>query len=858
MNHPSDLPITVDWDINDGGAPPGGEPVATGSITFAAGETTQAIGVPITGGTPGQPDRTYTVTLSNPVNAVFADGADGADGVAAQVTIQEEQQPGDAPTVTAVPDTAGNLMVTWEAPDGPPPTGYEVTYRARDAGPWESTTTDGLYTHLPILFLDQDTEYEARVRALYAPGTGIDDSSAHPATAWSASGFGRTGVHQPDGTPVVTLALADSGPATEGEIALLHVVVSELRNSYRWHGLSDGIVVDLEFEWRQRGSGLVVSSQFGIVPGVFTVDHGLGGYRDYRVWLRDSAADHGPLTLTLRPGDGYRVGEAASVCVSIADSATLEAIPCPESEDIFVTRPATRMAAGPVSLEVRDARATEGVDETVTFAVTLSRAAPEEVTVDWSTADATARAGEDYVASSGTLTFAAGETEHAIAVTVLDDAHDEGEETFALRLSNAAGGVLGDAEATGTIANSDPLPRAWLGRFGRTAWEHALGAVDERLRGTRVSRTHAKVGGRNIAAAGTEIGPGEERRIAALGVDYAAGPWLAGLALSHSAGWGSYAQPDTPGGEVTSSLTGAYPYVSYEAVPERLAFWLAGGYGRGGLRLTPSGGELLDTGIGLLAGAAGLRGTLLPAAANGGFSLGLSADGLLLRATSEAVTGLPAATAEVNRLRLGLEGSYAVAVGGAALPTPSFKVGVRHDGGNAETGVGMDVGAGQSYSHPGLGLALGLRGRALVLHATASPAEWGASAWLTWDPNPASELGPSLTVSPSLGARAEGGAAALWSRDPLARPDGPHRATPADGRIDAKFGYGLPLAGGTGTPWAGIGLSEGGREYRLGYQFQVGPPAAAEVRIALEANRRERVSTAAPEHTLALRSTVRW
>ena len=308
-----------------------------------------------------------------------------------------------APTVTAVPDTAGNLMVTWVAPDGAPPTGYEVIYRARGSGPWESTSTDGLFTHLPILFLDEDAEYEARVRALYGTGAGMDGSAQHPATAWSASGFGRTGVRQPGSEPVVTLAPAASGPATEGAHALLHIAVSELRNSYRWHGFSDGIVVGLEFEWRQRRSGLVVRLQSGIVPGVFTVDHGLGGYRDYRVWLPDSAADHGPLTLTLRPGAGYRVGEAAAVCVSIADRETMEATPCPGSEDVFVTRPGTRAAAEPVSIEVRDARATEGVDETITFAVALSRAASEAVTVDWSTADATARAGEDYVASPGRL-----------------------------------------------------------------------------------------------------------------------------------------------------------------------------------------------------------------------------------------------------------------------------------------------------------------------------------------------------------------------------------------------------------------------------------------------------------------------
>ena len=43
------------------------------------------------------------------------------------------------------------------------------------------------------------------------------------------------------------------------------------------------------------------------------------------------------------------------------------------------------------------------------------------------------------------------------------------------------------------------------------------------------------------------------------GVDYSGEPLLAGLALSHSSGWGNYAEPEARGGEVTGSLTGAWP-----------------------------------------------------------------------------------------------------------------------------------------------------------------------------------------------------------------------------------------------------------------------------------------------------------
>ena len=929
LTGPSELDISVDWHIREGSALPGDDHLASGTIAFPPGETAQTVSVPIPGRTL-ESARPLTVTLTNPVNAVFSGGVDAIEAELLVPVITSVDMPA-APVVAAVPDTAGNLLVSWQVPDGPPPAGYQVQYRARGTAAWAPTGSDGEVTHMPILFLEQDTEYELRVRARYdAAQDGGHDTATSATSAWSDSGFGRTGVHQPDSEPVVSVALVDSNPAVEGEPVLFHVVVSELRNSYQWNGYSAGIVVDLEYGWRELGNLLPVSSRFGVVPGVFTVDHGLGGYRHYRVWPPEDAAEHGPLTITVQPGDGYRVGEAASVCVTIADSEMLAATPCPDDDES--AEPASRAGAAPLSIVVRDARATEGVDETLSFQVRLSTAASEAVTVDWATVDGTAKAGQDYVASSGTLTFAAGETDQAIAVTVLDDAHDEGAETLALRLSGAVGAELADAEAIGTIVNSDPMPRAWLGRFGRTAWEHTLDAVDERLRSARIPRTYARVGGRSIAAVSSDAGAGEERQMAqlaewvagghdepqphaasgpallagsefqvttlastpeagssgsaavtvwgrgayggfagadsglsvrgrvasgTLGVDYAAGPWLAGLALSHSSGWGSYSQPKAAGGEVTSSLTGAYPYVSFDVVPERLALWLAGGYGLGGLRLAPLGGEPLETDIGLLAGAAGLRGTLVPAAASGGLALGVNADATMLRATSEATAGLAAATVDVNRLRLGLEGSYAVALGGALL-TPSVEIAARRDGGGAETGFGIDVGGGLSYTHPGLGVAAGLRAHALLLHEAPRAAEWGASGWLSWDPNPASALGPSLTVSPSIGAPAEGAAAALWSRDTLAGPDGPRRAAPAAGRIEAKFDYGLPLAGGTGTPWAGIGLSEGEREYRLGYEFQVGPPAAADVRIALEATRREAGSAAAPEHTLALHSTVRW
>ena len=159
---------------------------------------------------------------------------------------------------------------------------------------------------------------------------------------------------------------------------------------------------------------------------------------------------------------------------------------------------------GPPTLSVADAEVQEGPEAALDFTVTLSRAAGETVTVAYATADGTASAGEDYTATSGTLSFAADETEKTVSVAVLDDVLDEGAETMTLRLSNPSPArvKLADAEATGTIKNADPLQRMWLSRFGRTVADHVTGAVSDRL-ANPLSGGQVTVGGQTLSLAET-------------------------------------------------------------------------------------------------------------------------------------------------------------------------------------------------------------------------------------------------------------------------------------------------------------------------------------------------------------------
>ena len=112
------------------------------------------------------------------------------------------------------------------------------------------------------------------------------------------------------------------------------------------------------------------------------------------------------------------------------------------------------------SLTIDDAQVTEGNGGTAdaVFTVRLSAPSGQTVTVDYATADGTATAPADYTATTGALSFPAGTTTRTVGVPVVGDLLDEANETFLVRLSNAAGALLSDAQATGTIVDDDPLP----------------------------------------------------------------------------------------------------------------------------------------------------------------------------------------------------------------------------------------------------------------------------------------------------------------------------------------------------------------------------------------------------------------
>ncbi|MCY4222397.1 MAG: hypothetical protein OXD35_12215, partial [Thiotrichales bacterium] len=399
---------------------------------------------------------------------------------------------------------------------------------------------------------------------------------------------------------------------------------------------------------------------------------------------------------------------------------------------------------------------------------------------------------------------------------------------------------------------------------------------------------------------------------ALFGADYVRDRWLFGLALTRSEGEGGYtggasggtADPDcaddtgeatdlgeaadtddatsqascteaAPAGDgkLKTSLTAAIPYASLQS-SERLRLWGAAGYGAGEVTVRTL-GERYRTDTDWLMAAAGMRGDLLEAPEEGsGLGLALTSDALWARTSSDKLSGMAASNSDVTRLRLGLEGSWRFTPeslsslsraelesdghpgsGPEASFTPKLELGARHDGGDAETGFGVEFGGGVAWAAPSMGFSLDLSGRTLLAHENDALKDRGFSAAFAYDPDPETERGPSFRLSQNVGGQASGGLEALFTSASMEDRTG----SAASRRWTVEAAYGLPAFGGRwiGSPHAGMELATGARDYTLGWRLTPEAANAPNLSLDLKALRREN-DTVEPEHTVGVEMTLRW
>ena len=301
--------------------------------------------------------------------------------------------------------------------------------------------------------------------------------------------------------------------------------------------------------------------------------------------------------------------------------------------------------------------------------------------------------------------------------------------------------------------------------------------------------------------------------------------------LSQSSGEGSYRldpQKGNDAGTVNSSLSGVYPYARLE-LNRQVSAWALAGAGSGELTLQQEGDKAMPTDITMRMGAVGFKGQVLDGTGASGLTMNVKSDAMWVGTKSSDTSELAPTRGDVTRLRLILQGERIFESGNGATFTPSAEVGLRHDGGDAETGTGLEVGAGVSYAAGPLTVEGQVR--MLVAHEESGYEEWGASGAIRMTPS-SSGRGLTLSIAPEWG-RTGSATEQLWSaRDATAL--GTDRVFEGDARLAVDAGYGVGVGHGVLTPYAGLTLGDAGsRTVRTGTRWQLGP----DIVVGLEATR---------------------
>jgi Tol biopolymer transport system component len=437
---------TVDWAVAGSGTHAAnsadfGGSLPSGSVTFAAGETSKTLTVTASGDTAVEFDEDFTVTLSN-VSAGLTLGTSSASGtiqnddrsivsIAAVSASVAEGDSGTTPfTFKITLDQAGvtSQSIAWAV------TGSGV--HPADAADFGAALPAGAVTFAP-------GEVTKMVTFDIAGDTALEFNEsfavtlASPSTGLTLGTSATTGTITNDDGLIVSIAELSAANAERNDGMAFFTFTVRLN-----HLLAiDGPTVD----WTVTGSGdhPADAADFGGILPSGTATFGPNQQVVVVTVLVSGdtlvEADE-TFTVTLsNPSQGLTLGvETASGTI--------------RNDDVSVVSIAAASAA--------KAEGNGGGTTAFTFTVSLDQAGVTAQSVDWSVAGigAHAAAAGDFAGGlpSGSVTFAAGETTKTLTVEVAADGMVEFDEGFVVTLANASSGLtLGTTSATGTILNDD-------------------------------------------------------------------------------------------------------------------------------------------------------------------------------------------------------------------------------------------------------------------------------------------------------------------------------------------------------------------------------------------------------------------
>ena len=854
----SEQTVTVRYQTKNGTALAGSDYTETsGTLTFTAGQTTKTISVSTVDDDAQESDERFTVTLRNPDGGTLddhtgegtiRDNDDGGGGSLPTLSVGDAAVvEGDTATFRVTLSAASENVVT-------------VSYKTKDG----TAVAGSDYTAMAgtLRFEPSDTTKTIRVPT-------VDDDTPEETEAFTVELSAPSGATVADGTGTGTIRNNDDDGGRTPELSIGDAAVQEGGTAEFEVTLRPASEQTVTVRYQTKNGTAVAGSDYTTTSGTLRFEPG-----ETTKTLRVPTVNDD----TPEETEAFTVELSAPSWATVADDTGAGTI---TDED------------EPPTLAIDDAPPV-GEGGTAEFVVRLSAVSGVAVTVSYQTVDGTAVAGSDYTKTSGTLRFEPGETTRAVAVATLIDQLMEGAEQFTVELSAPSGATVADDTGVGTI--TDDMERriglvnqTVLPEIGRAlAFSAVRCRIDQAFSDAAQGRAEEPVGRLSLslaptsdgwAAADTEPltleqalgdssflmpskeeeggagrfaawGCGDYRNLAGggedgvvawngevfsvhLGTDVRLGSnVLAGLSVSWSRGLFDYyaGGRDAGGGAHELQLTGVHPYLGWSVSPD-LDVWGTVGHSWGEIRIVDDlAGDPRTSEAMLDSGAVGVSGRLL---ARGTTSVKLKGEGALARldVAGDGET-FGAVTVDMRRLRLSTEASHEHVFSSGGSLTPWGELGVRHDGGDGETGAGLEVGGGLRYQNPEAGWITEGYGRWLAVHE-GTIREWGFGALLRFAPG-ASGHGPSVSLMPAWG-KTTSGVQRLWERGAT----DPTVPSALGTRLDAQFSYGFAAFRERGVlaPFGAVSLvREEGRSYRLGGRLAVGHSAT----VSLEAERRER------------------
>jgi hypothetical protein len=448
LSAPSAFPVSVSYSTADGTALSTSDyQSGSGTVNFAAGETTQNVVINVNGDTTFELNDTFVVNLFNPANATLGDAQ-------ATGTINNDDSTPSA-TIADVSTTEGNsgtksLVFTVQLSNASHQTVsvfFNLTNGTATVGS-DYNTNSGSFTFTP-----------GQTSRTVSVGI-IGDTTIEPDENFFLNLTSANGATISDNQAEATI-INDDG-LTQPGITISNTSVTE-------------------------GDAGTVNAQFsvtltGVFAGTVTVDYTTNDV------TANAGSDYAPNsgTLTFLSGD---VSETITVIVN--GDTDIEAN---ETFNVQLSNPVNGsildgqgvgtitnddgLAAPEISIsDVTLAEGNAGTTNAV-FNVTLSAGTASIVTVDYVTGDQTATAGSDYSASTGQVTFNPAETLKTIEIPVLGDGGIEADETFTVNLSNPTNSTIADNQGVATITNDDGLQTPAMSINDVTVTEGDAGTIN--------------------------------------------------------------------------------------------------------------------------------------------------------------------------------------------------------------------------------------------------------------------------------------------------------------------------------------------------------------------------------------------